>query len=477
MSLADVTGASAHGAASETETQTPGAKAPATLSDRAYAAYRAERYDQAVSLFQKALSVHYADEPARLGLGLSLASSGERDAGLSVLENTVAAFPKSWIARYDLAVAQVQAGNDSAAVRPLVKAMKIANSGQLERSARLLVTLNPDPKTAAASFAEVVRAWPESVWAFTRYGYYLERSGGLGKAQGAFYRALGIDAGYAPAAELLSGLYARQNAAASAQIVLENAYAAAKAERNRPDQSRLLTDLAGRTSGKDPGRILTLALEALQADKTNRAAWYTVLITHLKGGDLPGAMVALGELHGSGPESPYQVLGEAQVMAYVGNWKGAAASGLSAKLLKTAAGLGGPAAAEADDLAALFFLHSQRRSKALNAVSRALVLDPSNLGYMREKGLLEYTLGSYADAVQVLEQLPGPQRNVTALSALGASLIKTGRAAEAIPILKKLTVQAPGDADAWYNLAVAQGKNGDQAAATKSFAKSVSLRR
>jgi superkiller protein 3 len=120
----------------------------------------------------------------------------------------------------------------------------------------------------------------------------------------------------------------------------------------------------------------------------------------------------------------------------------------------------------------LGLLHAQanRPAEAQAAFERAVALDPHAVSYWVNLGNARLTAGASAGAeIAYREALRLDPASADAANGLALLFIGTGRPAEAIPLLERLTGTSPGFYEAWLNLGMARHATGDLARAADAY--------
>ena len=107
---------------------------------RGQMAFRAGRYDQAVTAFRAALAALPDSVRARVNLGSALAQAGDREAAVAIYREALELDPDNATARFNLGVLLAQAGDAAGAAKELATAVE-AEPGDVEARLELARTL------------------------------------------------------------------------------------------------------------------------------------------------------------------------------------------------------------------------------------------------------------------------------------------------------------------------------------------------
>jgi tetratricopeptide (TPR) repeat protein len=141
----------------------------ATPYTQGRAALRQERYDEALSHFTEALARDASRLDARAGLGVARYKLGALDEAAAALRQVVAAAPKHAEARFYLALAYVQKGQNSAAEEQLTALLALEPhpriAAQIDRALKVIRTgpLSDEVKRFVTASLEDEAEWEQEV--------------------------------------------------------------------------------------------------------------------------------------------------------------------------------------------------------------------------------------------------------------------------------------------------------------------------
>ncbi len=176
-------------------------------------AYRhSGRLQEAIDAYRKACSLDPNWWPARLGLGLSLAATGDTQHALAELNRAETAAPwETEIVKFQAATL-AESGNPEAAVAKLRSAVAAdPDSGDLHNSLGAALTRSGDIQGAEAALREAVRLRPEIAPVHVNLATVLARTNKFREARYEFREALRIDGSSAEAHSAYGAALAAHN--------------------------------------------------------------------------------------------------------------------------------------------------------------------------------------------------------------------------------------------------------------------------
>ncbi len=182
-------------------------------------------------------------------------------------------------------------------------------------------------------------------------------------------------------------------------------------------------------------------------------------------GDVAAAMKELESLHGTNRENPEVLAEYAGTIAQQGDVDGALA------LLAA-----GPDHHDVHYTASVILRSRERMPEALAELERALALEPGSALALHDRGVLLSRMGKLAEALTSLEKALESQDTPSTRNALGTTLCRMDRCAEAIPHFERAVAAAPSFVEALENLAQAYAIIGRRSESEKMRTRAEALR-
>jgi len=386
------------------------------------------RYDESVARVERVLKKNPSDIEGLLLRGrIHLAKSETTDA-LTAFQTVVKLEPRLSTAHYQLALAQLQAGNgqqakaeltealsaspqfldarlllarlnmESGSVQPAVEDLEnlIRAMPRLREAYRLLGTaylLRREPAKATATFRKFAELAPRDPQGPYLVGVGLRAQGKLADARSQFEAALALGPGFAePLAELVNFRLAEKDPARAVELVKKQIVAA-------PSSGPLYELLGnvylaqGKNDEAEPAFVKAIQLEPrLSASYTNLAAIYAGRK------NLEQAITKLDEAHKVAPKN----LAPLMMLGLVHQQRGDITRAQEA--YATALGVNPRFAPAANNLAWLYSEHGGDKEKALQLAQTAKEAAPDDPRVSDTLGWILYKRGVYQRAVALFEE-------------------------------------------------------------------------
>lgn len=445
-----------------------------TLAD-AYTAYRGKDLKMARQMFESLIAQNYAHPDPHFGLGVTLLTMNNLKGASFEFEQLRTIAPERFEGPYNLGVIAVREGRHADALRLFGEAAALTKGKASPAVARQVLealaaeqVFASDMNGLTTTLSDIVALNPSDSDAQLRLAQAMTLTGQGLQALPAVYTVLQKQPERTDAAMLLADIYLAQGLPERATRELDSAIAKSKSANARAElllyKSRILAK-AGDAKG-----ALKIIQDASRADNRNPAIWAGLGQIRALNKDLPGAVAAYQQAARLDNKNPEYFTSLALVRLAAGQYKEAlqtAATGLKLK----------PNMAQAGRLQYVQGVAAYRTGQyglARDALRSSVTTVPSAEAY-QWLGMSAYALKNYAEASMALAESVKLKPTATNRLNLGSALLADKRGKEAQEILTGLVTEQPTNAEAWYQLGLAQRLQGQETEAKASLKKAANL--
>lgn len=435
---------------------TPLTTAQQGLLERAQAAFKSGDYGQARAQFETLVAQNYNNPEGHFGLALALFAQKDDKGAAFELGQFMALAPDRYEGPYNLGVIATRAGDHDQALKLYAQAATLMAGKATPAAQRQVLEALADEQTRKADFtglsatlAALTTVAPDDLDAQFRLAQARTLAGQGPAALPGVYALLQKDPSRLDAALLLADIYVAQGLPERAMRELDAAVSRVK---NGTERATLLLRKANllATSGDTRNAVLA-AQDATREDGRNAPAFARLAELRAQRNDRPGALNAYLNAVKLAPKNATYRAGLAGVRLTLGQYADAARD--AAQVLKL----------RPDDstLARALFIQGvaayqqKNYAQATTSLQSSLTRSPS-ADTALWLGLSAYARQDYAGAADALAQSVKLNPTATARLNLASALLASARFTEAEAILRGLVTDDPKNAEAWYQLGLAQ---------------------